>query len=170
MQMLEGLRKALPEYNIIKIQEQQYNDVYHLQKENIIYFQYTNEYPIQYKDIISEITELPPNTSIDQKYYIGFYLDDTLVAIMDYIDGYPNDKTYWIGLFILDINYQGLGIGTKIMNTFLKLSNKTIQLGCLSNNQEGLAFWNKFGFKQIRRAYNKEKDWDIIVMQKRCHN
>lgn len=170
MQVLEGLRKALPEYKIIKIQEEQYNDVFHLQKENIIYFQYTNEYPIQYKNIISEITKLPPNTTIDQKYYIGFYLDDTLVAIMDYIDGYPNNETYWIGLFILDINYQGLGIGTKIMNTFIELSDKNIQLGCLSNNKEGLAFWSKFGFKEIRKAHNKEKDWNIIVMEKRCHN
>lgn len=165
--MLEELRKLLPEYTIVKIKEEHYDDVYHLQKENIIYFQYTNEYPIKYKDVIAEITELPPHTTEDQKYYIGFYLDDTLIAVMDYIDGYPDKNTYWIGLFILDINYQGLGIGTKIINGFIECSDKNIQLGCLSNNVEGHMFWSKFGFKEIRHSYNKDKDWDIIVMEKK---
>lgn len=167
MQMLERLRKALPEYNIVKIEEQHYQDIYHLQKENIIYFEYTKEYPPKYEDIINEVTELPPYTDISQKYYIGFYLEDTLVAVMDFIDGYPNDKTYWIGLFIIDINYQGLGIGTKIISTFIELSDKNIQLGCLSDNIEGFAFWSKMGFKEITRSYNKEKDWNIIIMERK---
>lgn len=166
MQMLEKLREVLPEYNIVKIEEQHYQDIYHLQKENIIYFEYTKDYPPKYEDIIAKVTELPQHTDISQKYYIGFYLEDTLVAIMDFIDGYPNDKTYWIGLFIIDINYQGLGIGTRIINKFIEICDKNIQLGVLSNNKEGLAFWSKFYFKEIRYSYNKDRDWDIIVMER----
>lgn len=164
--MLERLQALLEDYRIVRIQEEHYQDIYQLQYNNVLYFEYTKEYPPKYEDIIAEVVELPPHTTMSQKYYIGFYLEDTLIAVMDYIDGYPNNNTYWIGLFILDINYQRLGIGTKIISKFIELSNKNIQLGCLSNNKEGLAFWRKFGFKEIRRSYNEEKDWNIIVYEK----
>ena len=60
-----------------------------------------------------------------------------------------------------------IGIGTNIIKTFIEHSDKNIQLGCLSNNKEANQFYQKLGFKKIRIAYNKEKQWEIIVYEKR---
>ncbi len=163
--MLNALKRYLKDYEIRFIEEKDFDDLYHLEKNNVNYFKYTNEEP-NYDSIISEVYELPPNITMDNKYFVGFYKDNKLIAVMDLIDGYPNKQTYWIGLFILDVEYQHIGIGTYLIKTFIEYSDKNIQLGCLSNNKEGFAFWSKMGFKEIRRAYNKEKNWEIIVMEK----
>ena len=163
--MIESLKKELKEFEIKSIKEEDYNDLYELERNNIQYFKYTKEEP-DYTSIIEEVHELPPNITKDNKYFVGFYKDKTLIAIMDLIDGYPNKEIYWIGLFMIDVNYHKQGIGTKIISTMIKHTQKNIQLGCLSNNKEGDAFWSKMGFKEIRIAYNEEKDWEIIVMEK----
>lgn len=167
--MIRTLQKQIKDFIIKYIKEEDFSDLYNLEKNNIQYFQYTKEEP-NYNSIIEEVYELPNNITIDKKHFIGFYNHNKLIAVMDLIDGYPDKQTYWIGLFIIDIEYQHIGIGTYIMNNLIEYSKKNIQLGCLSNNQEGFAFWSKLGFREIRRAYNKEKDWDIIVMEKMILN
>lgn len=39
-----------------------------------------------------------------------------LVAIMDLIIAYPDANTAFIGLFMMDSDYQGKGIGSLIIN------------------------------------------------------
>ena len=164
--MINKLQILYKDYKIKYIKEIAFNDLYNLQKANIKYFPYTKEEPT-YNSIISEVYELPPHITKENKHYIGFHKDNKLIAVMDLIDGYPNHQTYWIGLFILDIHYQHIGIGTNIIKTFIEHSDKNIQLGCLSNNKEANQFYQKLGFKKIRIAYNKEKQWEIIVYEKR---
>lgn len=164
MQMLERLQNALPEYSIQEITSKEYDDVYTLQKDNIHYSEYTKQ-EVTLESIIEEIQELPPHTKANQKKFIGFYQNQKLQAIMDYVDGYPNDEYYYIGLFMIDVHNQHQGIGTHIIQTFKKLTHRKIQLGCLSNNREGFAFWTKMGFKEIRISYNQEYNWEIKVLE-----
>ena len=58
---------------------------------------------------------LPPNKSYDDKYYIGFFENDSLVAIMDLILGYPTEEIAFIGLFMTNVQYQNKGIGSNII-------------------------------------------------------
>lgn len=39
--------------------------------------------------------------SFKDKYYVGFYHKDKLVAVMDLIVKYPNDETAFIGFFMM---------------------------------------------------------------------
>lgn len=59
---------------------------------------------------------LPPNVSIENKYYIGFFKNEKLIAIMALILQYPNVDTAFIGLFMMDEHEQGKGIGSKIIS------------------------------------------------------
>lgn len=40
-----------------------------------------------------DMTALPPQKTVDDKYYIGFFDGDTLIAVMDLILQYPNEET-----------------------------------------------------------------------------
>ncbi len=40
---------------------------------------------------------LPLCKSMDDKYYIGYFENGCLIAVMDLIDGYPNAGTAFIG-------------------------------------------------------------------------
>ena len=163
--MINILQTKLIDYTVRLIEEKDFQALYELEKNNIKYFNYTKETP-DYNSIISEVYELPPNKTLEDKYFIGFFKDNELIAVMDLIDGYPNNQTYFIGLFMIDIKYQNKGIGSYIIKTMISHTHKHIRLGCLSNNKEGYAFWSHLGFKDINTVYNKEKDWEIIVMER----
>lgn len=70
--------------------------IYTFCKSNTQYYEYCG------KDISTELIErdikiTPPGIPMEQKYYIGFFENNLLVAIMDLIDGYPDDNTAFIG-------------------------------------------------------------------------
>ena len=44
------------------------------------------------ESIKKDMTTPPPNTPISNMYYIGFYNEEKLIAVMDLIDGYPEQK------------------------------------------------------------------------------
>ena len=65
------------------------------------YYRYCGKQPSR-ELILHDLHITPPNTSADAKYYVGFYDLDTLVAIMDLIDGYPDGDTAFIGFFMMN--------------------------------------------------------------------
>lgn len=52
---------------------------------------------------------MPPGKSIEDKYYIGFYQEGKLIAVMDLIDGYPEKRIVYIGFFMTDTSVQNQG-------------------------------------------------------------
>ena len=70
---------------------------------------------------------------MNDKYYIGFFKRDKLIAVMDLIMNYPKKKTAFIGLFMMDVNYQNKGIGSRVIGevlSYLKSENyEKIRLG-----------------------------------------
>lgn len=55
------------------------------------YYKYCMKQP-SVELIKSDLIITPPGIERSKKYYVGFFEKETLVAIMDLIDGYPDDK------------------------------------------------------------------------------
>lgn len=118
--------------------------------------------------ILEDMYALPPNKTMDDKYFIGFYKDEQLVAIMDLITRYPDDTAAFIGFFMTHKNIQRTGVGTLIIDevlTYLKEQFTYARLGRVKGNPEAKAFWHKQGFyetgeERITDAYT------IVVMKK----
>lgn len=55
-----------------------------------------------------------------------------MIAIMDMVFAFPDDETVYIGLFMVDHDVQGYGIGSIIIEEYAEyirtLGKKTIQL------------------------------------------
>lgn len=171
--IFDDLKKWLPEYNINKITDKEYEDLYMLEQTNTYYFSCEQDHPVTYEEAIAGISALPPNTKYEQKFYIGFYKNGQLEAIMDYIEGYPILDTVFIGLFMIDGNKSRKGIGSKIISNYIEVLRKNqvknIKLGCIAENIQSFPFWKSMGFKEVDRVVTKEdgrKDWNLIVMQK----
>lgn len=96
---------------------------------------------------------LPPRKTMNDKYYIGFFKRDKLIAVMDLIMNYPKKKTAFIGLFMMDVNYQNKGIGSRVIGevlSYLKSENyEKIRLGVDKGNPQSYSFWNKNGFVTV---------------------
>ena len=96
----------------------------------------------------------PPGIPPEQKYYIGFFEDARLVAVMDLIDGYPEADCAFIGFFMLRGELQGVGLGSKIVTeVFAYLREQKLvrcQLGIDKDNPQSNHFWQKNGFAVVR--------------------
>ena len=60
--------------------------------------------------ILSDLVALPPGKLPDDKYYVGFFRGETLLAQMDLIADYPERAMAYIGLFMMEASVQQAGI------------------------------------------------------------
>ncbi|MDO5411700.1 MAG: GNAT family N-acetyltransferase [Lachnospiraceae bacterium] len=120
--------------------------------------------------IRSDLKALPPNTSYENKYYMGFFHEGNLVAIMDLILGYPNQNTAFIGLFMVSKSEQGKGVGTDIISEcagFLKEKHYTrIRLAFAEGNQQSEMFWKKNKFMKTGEISDKG-EYTAVLMERK---
>ena len=123
--------------------------VYDMSCKNKIFYKYHPPF-VTKQSIVEDMEALPPNKSYDDKYYIGFFENNTLVANMDLILGYPTEEIAFIGLLMTNVLYQNKGVGSQIIRdvcTYLKLLGyKKVRIGVDKENPQSNSFWNKNGF------------------------
>ncbi len=61
------------------------------------------------------MTELPPGKTVEDKFYVGYFDADKLIAVMDLIIGYPEADTAYVGFFMTDTSVQNKGFGSCIV-------------------------------------------------------
>lgn len=127
--------------------------VYDLMRSNDIFYQYHPPF-VTRESILEDMEALPPEKGIEDKYYVGFFEGDALIALLDLIDGYPEEKIAFIGLLMTDAKRQRKGIGTTIVGELaaaLKAQGfQAIRIGVDKGNPQSNAFWRKNGFVAIR--------------------
>ena len=139
-------------YHVRRLDTDDLNDIYCLSCKNPMFYQYHPPF-VTKESILEDMRALPLEKSMDDKYYVGFFEKSELVAIMDLILDYPKKDTAFIGLFMLNAQYQGKGIGSRIMDEVIACLTgnkyKEIRLGVDKGNPQSYAFWTKNGFVPI---------------------
>ena len=125
------------EFEVRILEKSDVDMVYDLSIKNSIYYQY-HPPMVTRESILEDMDALPPGKMMNNKYYIGFFERDKLIAVMNLIKDYPEKKTAFIGLFMMDVNYQNKDIGSKVIGEVLfhlKSENyKNIRLGVDKGN------------------------------------
>ena len=146
-----------------RIKEADIADVYNLHRSNISYYRKNNEKPSK-KRLTEVISELPDGASMSQKYFVGFYEKDDLIAVLDLITGYPNKEDAFIGWFMVKEEMHRKGIGSQIIadvRASLQAQGiNHISLKCNKSSEEAINFWKNQGFT----ISNEEND--IVSMDK----
>lgn len=118
--------------------------------------------------ILRDMEALPPGKSAEDKYYVGYFEDDCLMAVLDFIDGWPDADTAYIGFFMLDHLWQGKGNGVSLMEKLCiycaELGYKRVMLGWDKGNHQSGSFWRKMGFEPVKEV---EQEHGIIVVAER---
>ena len=129
------------------------DQIYGFCSKNHLYYQYCPPY-VTRKSIESDMMTLPGNIDIKDKYYVGYFKNEKLIAVLDLIDGYPKKDIVFIGFFMMDINVQKNGIGSAIVNELIEylttLKYKEARLGWINGNLQAEHFWIKNGFCPIK--------------------
>lgn len=155
------------EYAVRRLTESDIESIYKLCKGNTLFYQYCEAEPTR-EQILRDLHITPSGVSEDRKYYIGFYQNNGLIAVMDLIDGFPTENIGFIGFFMVSATIQGHGIGSRIVADvadYLKETGKiSIQLGIDKGNPQSTSFWKKNGFQTIKEV---NRDGGIILLSEK---
>ena len=154
-------------YHIRRMDDSDTDSILELCRGNTQYYLYCQAEPSR-EQILSDLHITPPGIDPSDKYYIGFYQKNTMVAVMDLIDGYPAPGIAFIGFFMMRKEFQGNQVGSTIIQeaaAYLKnLGMTSIQLGIDKGNPQSTHFWKKNGFvvkEEIDRG-----DWTVLLAEK----
>ena len=155
------------DYIVKTLSEDNIEDIFNLCQSNKLFYQYCEAKPTR-EQIISDLNITPPGKDKSDKYYVGFYSDDELIAVMDLIDGYPKKDIAFIGFFMVDQKYQGKEIGSKIISDLCEYLNSvgfnSVCLGIDKDNPQSNHFWEKNKFEVVKEI---EKEKGKILYAKR---
>ena len=125
---------------------------------------------------IWKFSTVKAHSFIDEKYWENNYdvvksiympLADTFVyddgeSIRGFISIVDNE---FIGALFIDIDYQGLGIGSKLID-YVSNKYKKLGLAVYKENEGAVMFYQKKGFKVIREQQNEDSGFDEYIMEK----
>jgi len=155
-------------YDVHRLNDTHVEDIFALCRENTQFYKYC-EAQLTREQILQDLHITPPGTDLSSKYYIGFYQNDELIAVMDLIDGYPDPDICFIGFFMMNKAYQGKQIGSGIIREAAEylqsLGYRAIRLGIDKENPQSTHFWKKNGFLVIQEV---DRDgWAVLVAEKK---
>lgn len=120
-----------------------------LMQGNPLFYRYHPPQPTP-ESIRTDMTALPPGKAMEDKWFVGFYDGDCLIAVMDLILNYPAADTAFIGLFMTAHDRQGCGLGSRILRDCIArlaaAGYHRLRLAVDEGNPQSLAFWTKNGF------------------------
>ena len=154
-------------YDVRRLSDADADSILELCRENTQFYQYCEAEPTM-EQVLRDLHITPPGVALSDKYYIGFYQEGILTAVMDLIDGYPEPDIAYIGFFMMKKDRQGQQIGSAIIRetaAYLQSIGKpAIRLGIDKDNPQSTHFWKKNGFHVIREV---ERDgWTALVAEK----
>ena len=139
-------------YAVRRLYVEDVDAVFELCSKNSLYYQYCPPF-ITKNGVVEDMKALPPGKNRKDKYFLGYYEDKSLIAVIDLIIGYPNLHTIYIGFFMTDINVQGKGVGTAIVEELCsyvsKIGFQRVELAWVKGNPQSERFWEKNKFKPI---------------------
>jgi RimJ/RimL family protein N-acetyltransferase len=154
-------------YEVRKMKDSDAEHILNLCSGNAQFYRYCEARPT-IEQVLNDLHIAPPNISMSDKYYVGFWKDKTLVAVMDLIDGYPKADSAYIGFFMMNPACQGNQTGTAIIRDvmdYLRSIGKTaVRLAIDKGNPQSTHFWKKNGFEIISEA--DVNSWTKLVAEK----
>lgn len=155
-------------YHVRRMKKADVTNIYLLCSKNSMYYQYCPP-PVTKQSILGDMEALPPNKEMDDKYYIGYYKGEELIAVMDLIMAYPDEKTAFIGFFMTAVSIQNTGIGSGIIDDLCcclkNIGFLRVRLGWVKGNPQAEHFWHKNSFVETGITYNTDH-YTVIVAQR----
>ena len=151
-----------------RLTEQDVPQIHELFLGNPLYFQHCPP-PPSYESIRQDMRALPPGKTYKDKYYVGLFDGDRLIAVLDLITAYPKEKTLFIGFFMVRKEEQGKGLGSEIVSELCSLVRERgfthIRLGYVKGNPQSKAFWERNHFVPTGIETQTE-NYTIVVLER----
>jgi ribosomal protein S18 acetylase RimI-like enzyme len=101
--------------------------------------------------------DVPQGRSPDDKLILGI-LDrqGELVGLLDALQHYPDETTWWIGLLLFTPAARSQGLGERVVQGFAGYvqsnGGQAIMLGVVEDNPRAYQFWQRMGFETVHKT------------------
>lgn len=171
MNLYKKMQMLLSEFVVEKITIDNIESYQELFFCNEDYYILTDGRPASKKTCTETIEYSPSGLPKENVYNIGVSRDGKPVCALFGLYGYPEEQTFYIGLFLLNEEFKRKGIGTKVIKALFSSFSDTViekfRLSVQDNNISGLSFWKKMGFKVVNKTAcddfaNLSMQYDLI--------
>lgn len=156
------------QYSVRRLDDSDADDILDFCRKNTLCYRYCGAETSK-EQVLNDLHITPPGVDLSDKYYVGFFENTEMVAILDLIDGYPEPDIGYFGFFMMNAALQGKQIGSAIIQgvcAFLKRIGKTaVRLAIAKDNPQANHFWKKNGFVVIKEA--DKEGWTVLVAEKK---
>ncbi len=150
----DGLARRLPGWDVRPVRPEDVGSILALFQAGPDFFALNPPQPTAVS-IRKDLANLPPRCAMEQKHYLALWRDGAPQAVLDLVEGYPRERTLYVGLFFLAPGLRRQGRGREIMETVFRAAEDagmdSVRLACLLNNPGGHAFWRAMGFGDLRQ-------------------
>lgn len=157
-------------YEVRRVSEQEAEAVYQLCIGNPLYYEFCPP-QVTRESIREDMVVLPPNVDSENKYYIGFWQEDKLIAVMDLIAGYPEPSIAFIGFFMTEKSVQKNGVGSAIIEKLCSCLGsagfQTARLAWVKGNPQSEHFWLKNHFEVLKETKGINLEAETIILAQR---
>lgn len=155
-------------YLVRRMADDDIAEIYALCSKNTLYYMYCPPF-VTKESIAGDMKALPQNKELSDKYYLGYYDGEKLIAVIDLILNFPNKDMAFIGFFMTDVSVQNAGVGSRIIDAlcsyFRNLGFSGVRLGWVKGNPQAEHFWKKNRFIETGVTYDTE-GYTVIVAQR----
>ena len=153
--MSMDIAKLSRRFAVRALREQDAEIVLRFCERNTLYYQYCGMEPTL-EQVQRDMTLLPEGVEPARKHYVGFFEEERLIAVMDFIEAYPDPQSAYIGFFMMNANLQGRGTGSAIISEavdcFSSIGVKQLRLAIARDNPQATRFWFRNGFEVVREV------------------
>ena len=154
-------------YAVRKLTEDDLEDLFRFCCECTQYYGYCGREPSR-QEMMDDLHRVPQDFPKENKYYIGFFQKDVLVAVLDFLVDYPLTGRLFIGFFMVKQSFQGKGLGSAILGEMESAAKSRgisrVGLAVDRDNPQATHFWRKNGYEFI--AERPMEGWTCLVAKK----
>ena len=153
--LTDGLQMRLPDWEVRPVTDADVEAVVSLFQTDPEFFSLNGSQP-DTSYILWDMKNLPPRCTMEQKHYLALWKDGSPRAVLDLVEGYPRERTLFVGLMFLSPALRRQGTGREIVDAVIQSAGDAghdrIRLACLLNNSVGHDFWHAMGFGDLRQG------------------
>ena len=106
---------------------------------------------------LDEFTAIPEGRSLHDKYMLGIFAPrGRLIGLLEGMRNYPEARSLWVGLIMLDPTYRRQGLLVPLLAEFERyLAGQGIDYvmgSVVQANDKVLRLWRQMGFEVVRRV------------------
>lgn len=101
--------------------------------------------------VLADSRAVPPGLPADAKHYGLIKAAQEPVGVLDYLVGYPDGQTLFIGLLLIPQQFRRQGYGAAAVD-YLRAhypNHSRFRVGVFADNHAALAFWQAQGFVEV---------------------